>query len=72
MVVVSLDLIQTVGLAVLVLLAGGAIRKRVSFLQTYFIPAPVVGGLVFSCLTLLGHQTGTFSLILHDGLNSFL
>ncbi|SBV97242.1 Sodium/glutamate symporter [uncultured delta proteobacterium] len=72
MAVLSFDLIQTIGLAVIVLLAGVKIRERASFLQRYFIPAPVVGGLVFSVVTLLGHESGLFSVKLDQGLNTFL
>lgn len=51
--VISLDLLQTVGLAVVVFYFGRWVKQQVRFLQTYFIPAPVVGGLIFSVLVLV-------------------
>ncbi|MDQ3171947.1 MAG: sodium/glutamate symporter [Acidobacteriota bacterium] len=46
----SLDLIQTVALAGVVLFAGYFIRRVITPLATYNIPAPVVGGLLVSIL----------------------
>ncbi len=40
----TLDMIQSMALAVVILMAGQAIRKRVSFLERFCIPAPVIGG----------------------------
>jgi len=47
---VSLDLIQTVSLAGVVLFAGYFIRRVITPLATYNIPAPVVGGLLVAIL----------------------
>lgn len=44
----SFDLIQTVGLAIIFLLLGRFIRKKVKFFRDYAIPAPVIGGLIFA------------------------
>ena len=49
----SLDLIQTVALAGVVLFAGYLVRRVVTPLATYNIPAPVVGGLLVSVLLTL-------------------
>ncbi len=46
----SLDLIQTVALAGVVLFAGYFIRRVITPLAAYNIPAPVVGGLLVSIL----------------------
>ena len=46
----SLDLIQTVALAGVVLFAGYFIRRVIPPLATYNIPAPVVGGLLVAIL----------------------
>lgn len=48
----SLDLVQTIAIAVLVLLLGKALVKRIHFLEKYSIPAPVVGGFIFAILAL--------------------
>ncbi|WP_430883180.1 sodium/glutamate symporter [Fusibacter sp. JL216-2] len=54
----TLDMIQSMALAVVILMAGQAIRKRVSFLERFCIPAPVIGGIIFALFTLVMKQTG--------------
>ena len=44
--------------AVIVLMAGAFLKKRISFLQKFCIPAPVIGGLLFAILTLVLYMTG--------------
>ena len=51
---IQLDLIQTVGLAVLVFMLGRWIKSKVELFQKYFIPAPVIGGLICSVLIFIG------------------
>ncbi|HEX4931724.1 MAG TPA: sodium/glutamate symporter, partial [Gemmatimonadaceae bacterium] len=51
-VVIHLDMIQTLALASVVLFAGYAIRRRVTVLDRYNIPAPVVGGFLFAAIAL--------------------
>ncbi|MCK5684630.1 sodium:glutamate symporter, partial [bacterium] len=48
---IHLDLIQTYGLAVVVLFIGYFFNRRINFLKKYNIPAPVVGGIVFAIAT---------------------
>lgn len=55
----SLDLIQTLALAAVVLLFGYAIRKRIGVLDRYNIPAPVVGGFLFAGVALALRTSGT-------------
>ena len=54
----SLDMYQTVAVAVLVLLLGSFLKKRIYFLEKFCIPAPVIGGLLFAILTLVLYMTG--------------
>lgn len=68
---ISLDLIQTVGLAVLVYMLGRWIKSKVAFFRKYFIPAPVIGGLICSILIFLGHQTGAFEVEMTGTLQDF-
>ena len=42
---IRLDMYQTLALAVLVLMLGSFLRRRIHFLEKFCIPAPVVGGL---------------------------
>ncbi|AOY74933.1 sodium/glutamate symporter [Clostridium formicaceticum] len=55
--VLQLDVIQTVALAVVVLLLGQTIRGRVNLLEKFCIPAPVIGGLIFAILALFLRQS---------------
>ena len=48
---VQLDMYQTLSIAVLVLLLGSYLRKKIKFLERFCIPAPVVGGLLFAIFT---------------------
>ena len=58
--IIELDMFYTSALAVLVLLLGAFVRNRVNFLQKFCIPVPVVGGILFTILTLIGYMTDTF------------
>lgn len=69
--VIKFDLVQTVGLAVLVYVFGMIIRNHIPVLKKYFIPAPVIGGLIFSILIFLGVQTQTFTVKMTNPLQNF-
>ena len=45
---IALDMYQTVAIAVLVLMLGAFLRKKIHFLEKFCIPAPVIGGLLFT------------------------
>ncbi len=46
--VINLDMYQTLGIATVCLLFGAWLKKKVSFLDRFCIPAPVAGGLVYA------------------------
>ena len=52
----KLDLIQTVAFAGVVLFAGYGLRRSIKPLDRFNIPAPVVGGLLVSLITLFFHH----------------
>ena len=54
---VQLDMYQTLAIAVLVLLLGSFLRKKIRFLERFCIPAPVVGGLLFAIFTCVCYVT---------------
>ncbi|MGI9040003.1 MAG: sodium/glutamate symporter [Gemmatimonadales bacterium] len=56
MIVLKLDLLQTLTLATLVYFAGIQLRKRVAWLDRLNIPAAVIGGLIFTTLVFLLHD----------------
>ena len=57
---INLNSTTTLALAALLLIMGYSINKRVTILNKYCIPAPVVGGFLFMFLTWLGHISSTF------------
>lgn len=63
---------ETLGLAAVFLLLGHFIKDRIYLLRRFFIPAPIIGGLLFSFVTLAGHQTGAFDLALDNTLRDLL
>ncbi|MBP6019809.1 MAG: sodium/glutamate symporter [Burkholderiaceae bacterium] len=69
---IELDIAQTVGVAAVFLVVGEFVRNRVGILSRYFIPGPIIGGLLFSLIALVGHQTGSFSFEFYDTMRSFL
>lgn len=54
--IIEMDMSKTLLLAVLLLLLGDYLKTKINFLVKYCIPAPVVGGLLFSVLTLILKQ----------------
>ena len=54
----NVDMYQTLAAAVGVLYLGGFLKKKIKFLETFCIPAPVVGGIVFALLSCLLHGLG--------------
>ncbi|MDD6709604.1 MAG: sodium/glutamate symporter [Ruminococcus sp.] len=55
---ITLDMYQTVAVAVVVLMIGNFLKKKISFLQRFCIPSPVIGGLLFAIFTLILYATG--------------
>lgn len=58
---ISLDMVSTTTLAGLLLLLGYYIRKKVKFFEDFCFPAAVIGGFIFSLLTLVFHLTNIVS-----------
>lgn len=55
----ALDMYQTAAVAVAILFLGAFLKKRVRLLETFCIPAPVVGGVIFAVFTCILYVTGT-------------
>lgn len=62
----------TLALGIVLLLLGRFIKTKVYILQKYFIPAPVIGGLIFSIVLLIGYNTQTFSFTFDSSLRNLL
>ena len=67
----QLDIAQTVGIAAVLLVVGEFIKQRVSLLSRCFIPGLIIGGMLFSLIALVGHQTGAFSFQFYDNMRAF-
>lgn len=72
MLTVNFNMAETLAVAIVVLLLGREVKKRVNFLEKFFIPAPVVGGVIFSILLLIGNNTGAFTFNFDGVLKDFL
>lgn len=54
--VIELSLVQSLALAAAVSLLGSFIKRHVSLFQKYFIPAPVIGGLIAAIIVTMAIQ----------------
>lgn len=59
---------QTIAVAVVVLILGAFIKRKISFLEKFCIPAPVIGGLIFAIFTLICYSTGILEIDFDDTL----
>lgn len=55
------DKIFTLAMAAVLLLIGYYVQRKISILQKFCIPAPVVGGFLFMLISFIGHVTGSFT-----------
>lgn len=68
----SLDMTQTLAIAVCLLLLGRWVKRRVAFFENFFIPAPVIGGTIFSIISLIGYKYGIFEFSFDSSLKNLL
>lgn len=59
---------QTIAVAVVVLILGAFLKRKISFLEKFCIPAPVIGGLIFAIFTLICYSTGILEIDFDDTL----
>ena len=64
----ELNMYQTLAIAVLVLILGKFLKKKINFLEKFCIPAPVVGGLIFAIMTCVLYSLGIAELSFDDTL----
>lgn len=67
---ISLDMIQTITLAVVIYYFGSWVRSKVDFLDRFCIPAPVIGGILFAFLNLIMRESGILFLNFDTSLQS--
>ena len=65
---ITLDMYQTIAVAVVVLILGTFLKRKISFLEKFCIPAPVIGGLIFAIFTLICYSTGILEIDFDDTL----
>lgn len=70
--VIELNLIQSIALAALVSLLGSFIKRHVTVFQKYFIPAPVIGGLIAAIIVTIGYTSGSYTIVFDKTLNPLL
>lgn len=58
---INTDAIMTLAMAAVLLVIGYFIKSKLTILDKYCIPAPVVGGFLFMFITWMGHISGTFT-----------
>ena len=67
---ISLDMYQTLGMAVAGLFLGAFLKKRIKFLETFCIPSPVVGGLIFAIVSCILYATGILEISFDETLKN--
>lgn len=67
---ISLNMYHAVALGAFLFWLGGVITSKISFLNRYCIPAPLVGGLCFSIVNCILYSSGVASVTFDDTLQS--
>lgn len=68
----TFNMSETLCIAVILLILGNFIKGKVNFFKKYFIPAPVIGGVIFSIITLIGYNSGSFTFSFDSALKDML
>ena len=55
----ALNSYQTLAVGILLYYLGKLLKQKIKFLQTYCIPNPVIGGVLFALLNLALFEAGT-------------
>lgn len=71
MITLKMDMIQSIGLAVVILIIGKFLKNKVNFFEKYCIPAPVIGGFTFSIINLFLYNSKIIQFELDTTLQSF-
>lgn len=71
MITFEMNMIETIGLSVVLLIIGRTLRKKINFFEKYCIPAPVIGGFLFSILTFILKQTNIAKISFDTTLQTF-
>lgn len=66
----TLDMYQTLALAVVMLFLGTWLKKRIPVLEKFCIPSPVVGGLLFAIISCILYSAGVIEFSFDETLKS--
>lgn len=69
--IIQLNMIQSIGLAVIFLLLGKVLKDSIPLFSRYAIPSPVIGGLIFSILHMILRQNNIASFEFDTTLQNF-
>ena len=72
MMTLNLDIIQSIAFTTAVLLIGSFIKSKISILNKYCIPSPVVGGFSFAIIAFILRQTGIITIVFDTTLQNIL
>ena len=67
----KMDMIQTIGLSVILLIIGMRLRTKIKFFEKYCIPSPVIGGFLFSIIAFILRQTNIITIKFETTLQTF-
>ncbi len=68
----TFNMAETLAIAVCLLLLGRWVKSKVYFFEKFFIPAPVIGGVIFSIASLIGYNSGLFVFGFESSLKNLL
>ena len=66
----EINMYQTLAVAVVMLYVGTWLKKRIQFLETFCIPSPVVGGLLFAIVSCILYTSGIISFAFDETLKT--
>lgn len=67
---IQFDALWTTALALVLLIVGYGLRRRLRFFEVFCIPAPVIGGLIMAIAALILHHSGGASISFDTALQS--
>lgn len=68
---IELDILQTLGIAIIAFSLGNLIKNKIEFFQKFFIPAPVIGGIIVSFIVFILKESGSYEIKFDDILQDF-
>ena len=66
----ELNMYQTLAIAVIMLYIGTFLKRRIEFLETFCIPSPVVGGLLFAIVSCILYTSGVIAFAFDETLKN--